>query len=103
MDSKDARCMQDDENDFGEERDMSSNQKKSVIKKMTVSWNGISCNAKGTGVELRTRNERSGAQADRLKSYYITFWINVQKIIQNYKKCTLQNNIFVNKKPNFFD
>jgi len=29
--------MQDDENDFGEERDMSSNQKKSVIKKMTVS------------------------------------------------------------------
>ena len=37
MDSKDARCMQDDENDFGEERDMSSNQKKSVIKKMTVS------------------------------------------------------------------
>jgi len=33
MSSKGARCIHDDENGFGEQRDMSSNQKKSVIKK----------------------------------------------------------------------
>jgi hypothetical protein len=33
MNSKDALCMHDDENGFGEQRDMSSNQKRSVIKK----------------------------------------------------------------------
>lgn len=34
---------------------------------------------------MRTLNESSGAQGDRLPSYCITFRIKVKKIIQNYQ------------------
>jgi len=59
--------MHDDEYDFGEPKGMSSKQKKYVIKKKTtttISCNGINFKFKGTGVELRTHDERSGAQAE---------------------------------------
>jgi hypothetical protein len=64
--------MHGDEDYFREHTDMSFDQKKSKIK-TTTSRNNISVNVKGTGIEMRTFTERSGAPADRLPSYCIIF------------------------------